>query len=81
MKIGIAIASAFFVFVFVTVAILYAAGPSKKATDSPCAVVSVSEPVAAELCVANPKHPERIPVYAQRTNAWERFKGAVTGNP
>jgi hypothetical protein len=71
MKIGIAIASAVFVFVFMTVAILYAAGLSKKATDNPCAVFSA--PVTAELCV-NPKHPDRIPVYAQRTNTWKRSR-------
>jgi hypothetical protein len=71
MKIGIVIASAVFVFVFITVAILYAAGLSEKAIDSPCAVFSA--PVTAELCV-NPKHPGWIPVYAQRTNAWKRSR-------
>jgi hypothetical protein len=35
MKIGIAIASAVFVFVFMTVAILYAAGLSKKSNRQP----------------------------------------------
>jgi len=64
---------------FVTVAGLYASGPAWKYSPEHCLggyVASLTSPgglryIGPEIC-SKPRH---------RTNAWERFKGAITGNP
>ena len=55
---------------------LYASGPSEHATGKRCPAASAT--AAAAFCLPDSNGHLRL---AQRTNAWERFKGAVTGKP
>jgi hypothetical protein len=63
-RLGIGIAGIAFVIAFTTVAILYSTGPSLKLC---------SNYNRAQCFIAGDRP-------AKRTNAWERFKGAITGN-
>lgn len=56
---------------------LYATGPSRKASHTRCTAATPTTFVG--LCIVDPdgKHAW----LARRTNAWQRFKGAITGNP
>ena len=55
---------------FVTVAGLYASGPSHKLIRCyPARSGDLYAPASPGGCIY------------KRTNAWERFKGAITGNP
>ena len=56
---------------------LYLSGPSVKASGAPCR--SNTAETAATFCIRTPGT-DRL-AYTKRTNAWERFKGAITGNP
>jgi hypothetical protein len=55
---------------------LYATGPSRKAGNTVCPAAS-SPTAAAAFCILRGKRA----YVAERTNAWQRFKGAITGNP
>ena len=55
---------------------LYATGPSRTGSGKQCPAANA--PAAAAFCFANSNGHV---VLARRTNAWERFKGALTGNP
>jgi hypothetical protein len=65
------------VLVVAVVLTLYATGPSRKATHKRCAATTV--PAAVAFCIVSPDGEHAW--VAKRTNAWERFKGAITGNP
>ena len=54
---------------------LYLSGPSVEASGATCRATTV----ASTFCMRKPGT-DRF-VYVKRTNAWERFKGAITGNP
>jgi hypothetical protein len=55
---------------------LYASGPSQTGSSKRCPATDPT--AAAAFCVADDNGHIRL---ARRTNAWERFKGAVTGKP
>jgi hypothetical protein len=55
---------------------LYACGPSERASSKRCPAASPT--AAAAFCVADSNGHVRL---AERTNAWQRFKGAITGSP
>jgi hypothetical protein len=55
---------------------LYASGPSQTASSKRCPATNPT--AAAAFCFADSNGHLRL---ARRTNAWERFKGAVTGKP
>jgi hypothetical protein len=65
MRHGITIAGVAFAFAFTTVAILYSTGPSLKFCSN----------IRSSKCFIAGDRP------ATRTNAWERLRGAITGNP
>jgi hypothetical protein len=60
---------------------LYASGPSIKPSSKVCRLgpnaVADALLAAGSVCVV---HGNRA-YFAKRTNAWERFKGAITGTP
>jgi hypothetical protein len=58
---------------------LYLSGPSVKASGARCRLDSSFGPLQAKVCIRKPGTDHFR--YVQRTNAWERFKGAITGNP
>jgi hypothetical protein len=65
--------------VMLAVAVLltfYATGPSRTGSGKQCPTANAT--AAGAFCFANSNG--HI-VLARRTNAWERFKGALTGNP
>ena len=66
------------VLVVATVLTVYATGPSRKASNRLCLDGSPPQ-VVAVYCTVDPNK-DRF-VVAERTNAWERFKGAITGKP
>jgi hypothetical protein len=55
---------------------LYATGPSRKAGKT-VYPASSNPTAAAAFCIVRGNRA----YLAQRTNAWQRFKGAITGNP
>lgn len=63
-------------FVIALLVSLYASGPSQKASSKRCPATNPT--AAAAFCFADSNGHIRL---ARRTNAWERFKGAVTGTP
>jgi hypothetical protein len=67
------ITAAFVVAVLLT---LYATGPSETASSKACPTASPT--TAAAFCTTDINGHVRL---ARRTNAWERFKRAVTGRP
>jgi hypothetical protein len=54
----------------------YATGPSRTASGKRCPTPDAT--AAATFCLVNNNGHL---VLARRTNAWERFKGSLTGNP
>jgi hypothetical protein len=62
--------------VIAVVLLLYATGPSRTASSKRCPVAGGT--AAAAFCFADSNGHILL---ARRTNAWERFKGAVTGTP
>jgi hypothetical protein len=62
------------VLVVAVVLTLYATGPSRRASRFECTPQATN---AGAFCVTNGKRA----YIAERTNAWERFKGAITGKP
>ena len=65
------------VLVVVVVLTLYATGPSKRAGRTRCPATTVTAAIA--VCVLSPDGKRAY--VAVRTNAWERFRGAITGTP
>ena len=57
---------------------LYLSGPSWKATGERCPILSGAV-ITSNQCVIDA--PNRRFVVLERTNAWQRFKGAITGKP
>ena len=55
---------------------LYASGPSQTGSSKRCPAKDPA--AAAAFCFADSNGHIRL---ARRTNAWERFKGALTGSP
>jgi hypothetical protein len=55
---------------------LYASGPSQTASSKQCPATNPT--AVAAFCFADRNGHIRL---ARRTNAWERFKGALTGRP
>jgi hypothetical protein len=66
------------VLVVAVVLTLYATGPTWKATDKTCRTAFAAPSIAAKACTFRS---DGTPVAVKRTNAWQRFKGAITGNP
>jgi hypothetical protein len=66
------------VFAFVTVAGLYASGPAWKYSPRHCLGGYEQRPGESGLHYIGP---EICSQHRERTNAWERFKGAIIGNP
>jgi hypothetical protein len=58
---------------------VYLSGPSVKASGAYCRLDSSFGALQAKVCIRQPGTDHFV--YVQRTNAWERFKGAITGNP
>jgi hypothetical protein len=65
------------VLVVTVVLTLYATGPSRKASHTGCAATTPTTLVG--LCIVDSTGKQAW--FARRTNAWERFKGAITGKP
>ena len=63
--------------VLAVVLTLYLSGPSIKASGAPCRATRAT--TFLELCIREPGTDDFA--YIERTSAWERFKGAITGNP
>jgi hypothetical protein len=74
----IGLVATFATLVVAVVLALYLSGPSWKASGKLCPILSGAV-IMSNQCVLDA--PNRRFVVPERTNAWERFKGAITGNP
>jgi hypothetical protein len=60
----------------------YLSGPSRKMSTQRCTPQQMGRDIRAYIAFCAPtKHGVGEWQYVQRTNAWERFKGAITGSP